>query len=220
MRPEFIVNDHGVRFCKSHPKYQAFSDSVSELHNLQDQQLKATRFHETRRIWHQVESCTTCDHYIQNHCYFSPRRIKVIRVKTKLQMYRCKLCGSAIDRVYDILYKKVSKKKDNVEIPLICRLCYLSLHSDNMKKEFRTQRRSFLIWSITLLVISLIPAYVFFRISFEEYFPISILVIVAFIIFFSWSILEFIKILKLKISLKKSKFFKAFLETQNSSKDN
>jgi len=40
MRPEFIINDRGAVFCKSHPKYQIFSEYIKELHNIQEPHLK------------------------------------------------------------------------------------------------------------------------------------------------------------------------------------
>ena len=212
MRPEFIINERGSVFCKFHPKYQNFSENVKDLHNIQEPQLEITKFHETRRIWHEVKTCKTCDHFIQNDCFFSRRKITLIRLRAKLQMYRCKFCGSAIDDVFYILYKKIAGQKYNVKIPLVCCLCYISLRSTNMKKEFKSQFKDYFAKSMGFLLLAFIPGITFFFPSFTDNFPMTVLVIYIFIIFFSVAFLNFIKILKLKCSLKKSEFFKDLLE--------
>ena len=218
MKPEFNIDDFGRIYCKSHPKYQLFNSLIKEYHNTEDKNLKTVKFYEIIRISKQVKSCEICDHYLQNDCYFSKRDFKKIKLKTKLRLYRCKLCGSAIEEVYSILHKKISESENNIKIPLLCRYCEINLRSDNVKKAFKSHSRSFMIMGVTTLIIGLIPLYCGFYIylhAFEEFFAIFIFLIALTIVFFSWSIIFFIKILKLKFPPKKSGIIKDFFKNND-----
>ena len=103
MKPEFKISERGTVLCKFHPKYQLYNEKLRELHNANDTDSKYKIFDEYRILWRQVKSCFNCDYFTQDECYFSNRKIKWIRSKIKLQLYRCKFCGSAIDDGFYVL---------------------------------------------------------------------------------------------------------------------
>ena len=205
MKPDFNIDDFGRIYCKSHPKYQLFNALLEELHKTENWRT-AKVYPEVRKLYPIVKSCEICDHFIQNDCYFSKRDFKKIKLKTKLKLYRCKLCGSAIEEMYNILYKKISEREHDIKMPLVCCLCYLNLRSDNVKKAFKTQIKEFILFGLGCLLLSFIPMVFVFQLPLEENFPFSIFLFTIFIIFVGSSFLFFMKILKLKFSLKKSKF--------------
>ena len=204
MKPEFVIDDFGRIYCKSHPKYQLFNALLEEMHKTENWRTSKV-YPEVRQLYPIIKNCQTCDHYLQNDCYFSKRDFKKIKLKTKLRLYRCKLCGSAIEEIYNVLHKKISESEKNIKIPLLCRSCDLNLRSDNVKKAFKTQIKEFILLSLGCLILSFIPMFFVFQHPFEKNFPFSIFLFTIFIIFVGSSFLFFMKILKLKFSSKKIK---------------
>jgi len=213
MKPEFIIGDLGRIYCKSHPKYQLYNALFEEMHETENWRT-STVFPEVKKLYNIIKTCETCDNYIHNHCYFSKRDIKRIKLRTNLRLYRCKVCGSAIDKIFNVLFRKISEQEHNIKMPLVCCLCYLNLRSNNVREGFKTQIKEFILMSLGCLILSFIPMFFVFQLPLEENFPFSIFLFTIFIIFVGSSFLFFMKILKLKFSLRKSEFLKYLIKTE------
>lgn len=83
-----------------------------------------------------ILTCKTCKHYFDNDCYFPKEEIdKIEHERLKRSIFLCKMCGNKIDRMLTVMQKLYFEKKYNMEIPLICCLCYENLNNDNFLVE-------------------------------------------------------------------------------------
>lgn len=209
MEPEFIIYNHKV-LCKSHPLCSRYLDLWEELGTIEDgDPMGTSKFLEVVAVYGDLMTCKNCDHYINDECYFSKSELKKIRLKVYLRRYRCKLCGNPIHKMHNVLHKKLTERRGNVEIPLICCFCHEDMGSPDIKESFSEDLKAYLVASGAFLL----GAFIFLIIPFFLDFILGIyifFIIMGLMSLYS-SLVFFIKYIRLKVSMKKSKILSEFL---------
>lgn len=209
MEPDFIIYNHKV-LCKSHPLCSRYLDLWEELGTIEDgDPLGTSKFLEVMTVYGDLMTCKTCDHYIHDDCYFSKSELKKTRLRVRLRRFRCELCGNPIHKMHNVLYKKIKESQGNVEIPLICCSCHANMGSPDIKESFNEDLKAYLVASGAWLLGTII----FLILSFVLPFILEIyiaLIIFSLMCLYS-SIVFFIKYVRLKVSMKKSKILSKFL---------
>jgi len=157
VEPYFKIDKYGRVICKLHSNYDKI-DIMSEK--------KAPIPHFDLML-----TCKTCEEYLNDNCYFPKSAIDQIeydRLKTKI--FRCRLCGNRIDRMWSVIYKLYYKEKYNIEMPLICCGCHDSLKKKNFMQQYQRKAmfiKYYLIMSLIIIVDNLLfinPIYLVFSI--------------------------------------------------------
>ena len=115
-----------------------------------------------------------------------------------------------------MLYKKLTKQEHNVKIPLLCCECHANLLQEDIKEAFHKTMRVFLIVSVgSLVCFFFFATFVYFFIDLEQ-FPFLIALVIPFAgIILGSGLLYLVKIIKLKISMKRSGFLKELFRKRN-----
>lgn len=126
INPTFEIDEKGRVICQMHTKFPFFV-MPGKI--------------ETQEIQMEKElTCLTCNHYKNDECFFPKTEIDKIEVdRLGMIAFKCKLCGSQIDRMLTIIQKLYLQEKFSIEIPLICCACYESLKNKNFI-EFHEKR--------------------------------------------------------------------------------
>jgi hypothetical protein len=157
VEPYFKIDNFGRVICKLHSNYDKINALSAKKAPIPNFDLMLT--------------CKTCAEYINDKCYFPKSAIDQIeydRLKTKL--FRCKLCGNRIDRMWTVIYKLYYKEKFHIEMPLICCGCHDSLKNKTFMKQYQNKAtfiKYYLIMSIMIIINNLIfinPLYLSFSI--------------------------------------------------------
>ena len=157
VEPYFKIDNFGRVICKLHSNYDKINALSSKKAPIPNFDLMLT--------------CKTCAEYLNDNCYFPKSAIDQIeydRLKTKL--FRCKLCGNRIDRMWTVIYKLYYKEKFHIEMPLICCGCHDSLKNKTFMKQYQNKAtfiKYYLIMSIMIIINNLIfinPLYLSFSI--------------------------------------------------------
>ena len=157
VEPYFKIDNFGRVLCKLHSSYDKINIMSEKKAPIPNFDLMLT--------------CKTCAEYINDNCYFPKSAIDQIeydRLKTKL--FRCKLCGNRIDRMWTVIYKLYYKEKYHIEMPLICCGCHDSLKNKTFMKQYQNKStfiKYYLIMSIMIIINNLIfinPLYLSFSI--------------------------------------------------------
>ena len=122
--PIFELDEVGRVLCKNHTKYVKFKLAPSSIDILglllRDKKL----------------TCKTCEEYISDNCYFSKSLIdKIIHNKSFFRRkFKCDICKSRINLVFNILYKYYLEQypKKEIRISSICCGCFHSLKSKDL----------------------------------------------------------------------------------------
>ena len=138
INPTFEIDDKGRVICQRHTNFPFFVMSGK-----------------TRQQEIQMEkdlTCITCNHYNNDECYFPKTEIDKIEVdRLGMVAFKCKLCGSQIDRMLTIIQKLYLQEKFNIEIPLVCCTCYESLKKKNFMEYH--EKRLFLAYFLNVSII-------------------------------------------------------------------
>ncbi|MFX0010025.1 MAG: hypothetical protein ACFE9R_06905 [Candidatus Hermodarchaeota archaeon] len=201
---EFMTTKEGFLKCKTHSNFAELISQLNEIKVLPEGDLKKKKTKRVSDLYETIHRCRNCQHYIDDDCYFSKKEIKKIRTMVKLTFYHCKFCGSYVNSVYYVLYKKYSKNELNLTIPFLCCKCYKSMSSN----DFSSQLKDYLIWGIGNFIGATILFIILYGITYPFQFETLLLIICLPAIFWVFSLNSFLKIIKLKISLKKSEFLK------------
>ncbi|NVM17066.1 MAG: hypothetical protein HWN80_05070 [Candidatus Lokiarchaeota archaeon] len=124
IEPSFEIDEKGRVICQSHSKYPQFlRPPMTHLEELQmEKQL----------------TCKSCAHYINDDCYFPRSEIDKIELdRLNRSRFQCNLCGNKIDRMLTIIQKIYFEVKFNMNMPLICCNCYLSLEENKFIENNR-----------------------------------------------------------------------------------
>ncbi|MFX0047129.1 MAG: hypothetical protein ACFE8G_03075 [Candidatus Hermodarchaeota archaeon] len=114
IEPSFEIDEKGRVICQSHSKYPHFIKPAKT--NLEENQMEKEL------------TCKSCSHYINDDCYFPKSEIDKIELdRLSRSRFQCNLCGNKIDRMLTIIQKIYFEVKFNMNMPLICCNCYLSL---------------------------------------------------------------------------------------------
>jgi hypothetical protein len=209
MEPDFIIHNHEV-LCKSHPLCSRYLDLWEEFHNIEDgDPLKWSKFLDIETVYGDLMTCKTCDHYINDDCYFSKSELKKIRFRVNLRRFRCELCGNPIHKMHNVLHKKLTESQANVEIPLICCFCHANMGSPDIKESFNEDLKVYLVasgaWLLGTIIFLILPFFLPFILGIFVFF-----IIMGLMSLYS-SLVFFIKYVRLKVSMKKSKILSEFL---------
>jgi hypothetical protein len=157
VEPTFEIDDMGRALCQCHSNYAYFIAPGKSY--FQERQLE------------RLLTCKSCSHYFDNDCYFPKTEIDKIEYdRLRRNAFICKLCGNKIDRMFTVIQKLYLKEKYNVEIPLICCLCYESLNHNEYLEESKKWFYKFL-----YVVIGQSFFLFYFLISFLIFGPVSFL---------------------------------------------
>ena len=110
IEPSFEIDEKGRVICQSHSKFPHFIQPAK------------TYFEELQM--EKELTCISCSHYINDDCYFPKSELKKIRFRVHLRRFRCELCGNPITKLHNVLHKKLTERRGNVEIALICCSCW------------------------------------------------------------------------------------------------
>lgn len=121
--PTFEIDEKGRVICQRHTKYPFFI--MPGKNRQQEIQMEKEL------------TCITCHHYINDECFFPKIEIDKIEAdRLSMVAFKCKLCGSQIDRMLTVIQKLYSQEKFKIEIPLICCTCYESLKNKNFMEYY------------------------------------------------------------------------------------
>jgi len=176
VEPEFEIDEKGRVLCKSHSNYEFFKKPTFT----RDQEISLEK----------QLTCETCSHYLKDDCYFPRSQINLIEDDRKNRnAFKCKLCGNKIDRMLTVIHKLYYKEKYNIEIPLVCCVCYDSLKKNKFiemsKKRINLAFIPF-IANIFIWAVIIIYSYMFSAI------PLSLLLLIIFILF-NYELYRYIK---------------------------
>jgi hypothetical protein len=142
VEPSFEIDEKGRVICQSHSEFPLLiKPDKTYLEELQmETQL----------------TCKSCSHYVNDDCYFPKSEIDKIETdRLSRSRFQCNLCGNKIDRMLTIMQKIYFEVKFNMNMPLICCNCYLSL-SEKKYLDYNKRRiyesLSFYIPSIFLII--------------------------------------------------------------------
>ncbi|MFW9990213.1 MAG: hypothetical protein ACFFC3_16350 [Candidatus Odinarchaeota archaeon] len=127
---EFKTNHRGISICDNYIGVGK-SENILSMFSGIDPEIKG--------------SCLTCRFFKYDECYFNRNEIQDIKNRlissplnpfSKHNKYKCELCGHEITQILTVLKRKYYKKKEAIEIPLICENCYEHLVKyGNIKKK-------------------------------------------------------------------------------------
>lgn len=114
INPTFEIDEKGRVICQRHTNFPFFV-MPGKIRQQEIQMEKDL-------------TCLTCHHYINDECFFPKTEIDKIEAdRLGMSAFKCKLCGSQIDRMLTVIQKLYLQEKFKIEIPLICCTCYESL---------------------------------------------------------------------------------------------
>ena len=138
INPTFEIDEKGRVICQMHTNFPFFVMPGK-----------------TRQQEIQMEkdlTCKTCHHYIDDGCFFPKTEIDKIEAdRLGMVTFKCKLCGSQIDRMLTVIQKLYLQEKFNIEIPLICCTCYESLKKKNFMDYY--EKRLYLAYFLNASII-------------------------------------------------------------------
>ncbi len=104
-------------------------------------------------------SCKYCRHMKYDECYFESAEIREVSGEvspfslnpfSKWHKYRCDICGQSLSQTFLLLKKRYIKRKEGIDIPLICSSCYKHvIQRGNIDKKFVN---SILLYGLTLFL--------------------------------------------------------------------
>ena len=177
VEPVFEIDEKSRVLCQRHSNYAYF--------------VEPGKLYFQERLLESLLTCKTCAHYFDNDCYFPKSEIDKIEFdRLRRNAFTCKLCGNKIDRMFTVIQKLYLKEKYNVEIPLICCLCYENLNNNKYLDESKKWFYKFL-----YMVIGQSFFLIYFLISFLIFGPTTFL----FLLFcFPWLLSTYRILKKLK----------------------
>jgi hypothetical protein len=148
IEPTFEIDKKGRVICQSHSQFPLFAMDGKD--RFQDQQMEKNL------------SCKTCSHYFNDDCFFPRSEIDKIDQDRTNRKLTCRLCGMKIDRMLTVIQKLYYQEKFNIEMPLICCICYDSLKKKNYIEKSKWRANFFLsnalciVYSLVSTVFSLL----------------------------------------------------------------
>ncbi|MFX0074542.1 MAG: hypothetical protein ACFE96_03815 [Candidatus Hermodarchaeota archaeon] len=76
---DFLLEDDGKILCKNHSQIHLLRNVAREILNLQEEELLEEKFRIYDEEYRKVKKCKTCNHYINDDCYFHKGDIDKIR---------------------------------------------------------------------------------------------------------------------------------------------
>ena len=124
IEPSFEIDEKGRVICQSHSEYpHLIRPGKTHLEELQMEK---------------DLTCKSCSHYINDDCYFPKSEIDKIELdRLNRSRFQCNLCGNKIDRMLTIVQKIYFEVKFNMNMPLICCNCYLSLEEKKFTEYYK-----------------------------------------------------------------------------------
>lgn len=204
VEPSFEIDEKGRVICQYHSNYSFFVMPSKTM--LQEKQMEI------------LLTCKTCQHYLNNDCYFPRREIDKIEIdRTKRHMFICKFCGNYIDRMLSVIQKLYFKERFNIEIPLICCSCYESLKTHKLIKDLKVKSNRIKL-NLLISILGIIFMYLtrnFFLSMPAIYVSIWFLIILSLV---SFLMQYFMSLSRLNSMKKGKKFYKEHFSEKNRGK--
>jgi hypothetical protein len=121
IEPSFEIDDKGRTICVKHTKYLLFKEPNQSFS--QEIQREA------------LLTCKSCEHYMNDDCYFPRSQIDLIEKKKRQTRLKCHLCGELIHRPLTIIQSLYYEKNYNIKLPLVCCVCNYNLRKDNFMRN-------------------------------------------------------------------------------------
>ncbi len=138
INPTFEIDEKGRVICQRHTNFPFF--------------VMASKIRQQEIQMEKELTCITCLHYKNDECYFPKTEIDKIEAdRLGMIAFKCKLCGSQIDRMLTVIQKLYLQEKFNIEIPLVCCMCYESLKKKNFMEYH--EKRLYLAYFLNVSII-------------------------------------------------------------------
>ncbi len=158
IEPSFEIDEKGRVICQSHSEYpHLIRPGKTYLEELQMEK---------------DLTCKSCSHYINDDCYFPKSEIDKIELdRLNRSRFQCNLCGNKIDRMLTIVQKIYFEVKFNMNMPLICCNCYLSLEEKKFTEYYKRRLWESLSFYLPCLILIFNP------------YPFNLIFVIIYILF-------------------------------------